>query len=150
MAFRRTGEAPLGQDNSYRLTRNQLRFIKRLRSLTLDNCGTAIVTVGLGVFENLFFDHRLQACSAAERFIQRCALFIELVLLAPDLHFLELGKIAQPEVQNGLGLHIAEFEFLHQHWLGLIFPANDRDDLVDIEVGSQQAIENMQPVGNDL
>ena len=75
---------------------------------------------------------------------------MQLILLAPDLHFLELGEIAQAQVEDCFGLDVGQLETLHQHRLWLVFLANDRDDLVDIQIGDQQTIENVQAIVNDL
>ena len=83
---------------------------------------------------------------AAQDLLEPVALVGELLLLAADLHFLELGQVAQPQVEDRLGLDVGEPELLHQDGLRLVLLADDADDLVDIEVGNQQAIEDVQPL----
>src|SRR5690625_7277210 len=54
--------------------------------------------------------------------------------------------MTQLELENGLGLGSGQPKALHQHRLGLIFGADDGNDLINIEKGDQQAVENVQPV----
>ena len=68
----------------------------------------------------------------------------ELLLLVADLHFLELGEVAQFGFENCLGLDLAELEALHEHGLGLVLATDDADHFVEIEVRRQQAIEDVQ------
>ena len=68
------------------------------------------------------------------------------VVLAPDLHLLELAQGAEPHIEDRLGLHLGELERLHQGRLRLILLADDFDDLVDVEIDDQEAVEHLEPV----
>ena len=57
------------------------------------------------------------------------------VALAADLHLLELAQAAQAHVEDRLGLAVRQREFGHQHRLGLILGADDRDHPVEVEEG---------------
>ena len=72
----------------------------------------------------------------------------ELLLLVADLHFLELGEVAQLGFENRLGLDLGELEALHEHGLGLVLAPDDADHLVEIEIRRQQAIEDVQSLGD--
>ncbi len=68
----------------------------------------------------------------------------KLILLAPDFHFLKLGQVAQLEFEDGFRLVRGQTEPGHQFGLGLVFSANDLDHLIDVEIGDQQAFQNVQ------
>ncbi len=150
MSFGGARIAGLRQHDRHRLAGDQLRLVQRLRRFALDDLRATIVAIGFGVLKNLFLDQRLQSRRALQRFLQPVSLFLELVLLAADLHFLEFGQISQAQIENRFGLDIAELEALHQHRLRLVFFANDRDHFVDIQVGDQQAVEDVQSIIDDL
>ena len=78
------------------------------------------------------------------------ALLGELVLLAADLHLLQLHQVTQLEFEDRLGLHVGDAEALHQHRLGLVVAADDGDDFVDVQERHQQAFEHMQAVADLL
>ena len=63
-----------------------------------------------------------------------------------DLHLLELAQVAQPHVEDGVGLHLGQLEGPHQHGLGLVLGADDLDDLVEVEIGDQIAAQHLQPM----
>ena len=65
---------------------------------------------------------------------------------ALDLHLLELAQIAQPHVEDGVGLHVGELEGLDQDRLGLVLVADDLDDLVEVEIGDQIAAQHFEPM----
>src|SRR5262249_58995901 len=75
----------------------------------------------------------------ADELLERLALGAQLFVLPLDLDFLELAQVAQPHVEDGVGLHVGELEGLHQDGLGLILVADDLDDLVEVEVGDEIA-----------
>ena len=57
-----------------------------------------------------------------------------------------LAQIAQPHVEDGVGLDVGELEGLHQHRLRLVLVADDLDDLVEVEIGDEIAAEHFEPV----
>ena len=63
-----------------------------------------------------------------------------------DLHLLELAQVAQPHVEDGVGLHVGELEGLHQDGLRLVLLADDLDHLVEVEIGDEIAAEHFEPV----
>ncbi|MGY4333644.1 hypothetical protein ACVWWG_008061 [Bradyrhizobium sp. LB7.2] len=71
--------------------------------------------------------------------------FAQILVLAADLHFLELAQTSQPHVEDGFSLHFGELERLDQRRLRLVLVADDPDHLVDVQIGNQQAAENLQP-----
>ena len=79
-----------------------------------------------------------------EQRLQLPPLLAELVVLAPDLHLLELAQRAEPHIEDGLGLHVGELERLHQRGLRLVLHADDFDDLVDVEIDDEIAVEHLE------
>src|SRR3546814_1052323 len=63
---------------------------------------------------------RALAGLAAEQLLQVAALLLQRVLLAAQLHFLELAQTAQPHVEDRLGLAVGEVELGDHHRLGLV------------------------------
>ena len=57
-----------------------------------------------------------------------------------------LRKRPQPHVEDRLGLHVGELERLHQLRLRLVLLADDADDLVDVEIGDEIAVEHLEAV----
>ncbi len=100
----------------------------------------------LGGVAQLLLDQVGKLGLAAEQLLQALALGLELVLLAADLHLLELGEVAQAQFEDRLGLAVREPEGLDQRGLGLVLLADDADHLVDVEVGGEQPLEDMQAV----
>ena len=49
-----------------------------------------------------------------------------------------LRRIAQPHVEDRVGLHVGELEALHQDGLRLVLLADDLDHLVEVEIGDQR------------
>ena len=68
------------------------------------------------------------------------------VALPADLHLLELAQAAQAHVEDRFGLAVGQREFRHHHWLGLVLGADDLDHPVEVEVGDQEAVEQLEPV----
>ena len=71
-------------------------------------------------------------------------LFTQCLVFRADFHFLKLAQIAQPHVEDGIGLNIAQLEGFHQDGLGLVLFANNLDYLVEVEIGDQIAAEHLQ------
>ena len=65
-------------------------------------------------------------------------------MLLADLHLLKLAQAAQAHVQDRLGLHVGQGEPLDQARLGLFFLADDADNLVEVEIDQQIAVEDFQ------
>ena len=63
-----------------------------------------------------------------------------------DFHLFQPAQIAQPHVEDGLGLDVGELERLHQHRLRLILGADDLDDLVEVEIGDEIAAQDFEPM----
>ncbi len=84
--------------------------------------------------------------SGADELLERLALGAQLLVLPLDLDFFEFAQVAQPHVEDGVGLHVGELEGLHQDGLGLILVADDLDDLVEVEVGDEIAAQHHEPM----
>ena len=70
---------------------------------------------------------------------------VSAVELLADLDLLELAQGAQAHVEDRLGLDVGQLEAAHQLRLRLVLVADDADDLVDVEIGDQEAAEDFQP-----
>ena len=55
-------------------------------------------------------------------------------------------KRPQPHVEDRLGLAVREREFRHHHRLGLVLGADDLDHAVEVEIGDQEAVEQLEAV----
>ena len=119
-----------------RLSEGAEKLIATLRRIGFR---TAIISGGFG-----FFGRRLQQRLGTQRLFQRVALGGQFRLFAADLHLLQFREVAQLQLQDGLGLLVAQPEARHQGRLGLVLVADDRDHLVDVEEGDQQAVEDVQ------
>ena len=82
----------------------------------------------------------------ADERVECFALGAQLLVLLADLHLLELAQVAQPHVEDGVGLHVGELEGRHQHGLGLVLVADDLDDLVEVQIGDDEATEHLEPM----
>ena len=82
---------------------------------------------------------------AGEQRLELVALLGQLLLLLADLHLLELRQMAQLGLEDRLGLLVRELEALDQHRLGLLLAPDDADHFIQIQIGDQQAIEDVQP-----
>ena len=70
-------------------------------------------------------------------------------MLFLDLVALEGGEVAQAQVDDGLGLLVAEAEARHEAHLGrlgVLARADDADDLVEVGDGDQQAFQDVGPL----
>ena len=152
VAAQRADPALLGDDDRDRLALDQ-RLLDR-----------GLVVLGrLGKVGAAFAERRLRAellahlldlagdrlpllLLGAEQRLELLALVAQLLVLLADLHLLELAQIAQPHVEDGVGLHVGELEGLHQDGLRLVLVADDLDDLVEVEIGDQIAAEHFEPM----
>ena len=131
--------------NGYRVGTHQLQLTKGLGLLALHQWRTAIVTVFFRDCQQLFLDQGLEPGGTTQGFLQLIALQCQLILLTADVHFLQLGQVAQLQFQDGFGLHISNPKTLHQGRLGLVLRANNMDHFIDVKESSQVALEDMQP-----
>ena len=138
--------ASFGEHHGDRLARREVRLSERLRRVTLDERRAALVAVALGIGQQLVADQHLQPSLALEDLREPAALGRELRLLGPDLHLLQAREIAQPQVEDRLGLHVGEPEPAHERLPRALFFPDDRDDLVDVEERDEQALQDVQPV----
>ena len=143
MPLGRTSPALLGKNHSNRLGRHQGRFIHGLGRIALHNGRAPFITKLLRIGLQFLADQGAQALFGVQDLFQFLTLLFQLILFAPNLHFFELGQVAQFQLQDGLGLGIGNTKALHKNRLGLILGTNNVDDLIDIQIGNQQAFEDM-------
>ena len=139
-----TDPSPLGEDDGERFRGHQGRLVQRFGGRAFHDRRAAIVTVALRVLVQLGPNQAGQASRVFERQAERFALFPQRALLATNLHLLEPGEMAQPQLENVLGLHVAEAEARHQDRLRVVLSPDDGDDLVDVEKGDQPSVEQVE------
>ena len=67
-------------------------------------------------------------------------------MLALDLEFFEPAQSPQAHVEDRLGLQVGQVESLHHLGLGFVLLADELDHLVDVEIGDEIAVEDLQPL----
>ena len=72
------------------------------------------------------------------------ALLAQRLFLGADFHLLQPAQIAQPHVEDGVGLHVGKLERLHQHRFRLVLAPDDLDHLVEVEIGDEIAAQHFQ------
>ena len=109
--------AQAGEHDRGRLAGQQLRLGNGLRGLALHQPGAALVAKLFGIAQQLL----------------------------ADLHFLEACQVAQLGLEYRLGLFVRQLEALDQHGLRMVLGAHDADHFIEVQVGDQQAVEDVQP-----
>ena len=66
-------------------------------------------------------------------------------MLLADFHLFQAAEASQAHVQDGFCLGFAQGEVRHQAGFGLVFLADDADDVVDVEVDDQVAVQHLDP-----
>ena len=151
MAFQRADPALVGQEHGDRFLLDQRRIeinvdVRCVRERGAATAERGFLGVALAGRLHLFRDALpLQVVGLQQR-LKPLALLRQLVVLALDLHLLELGQALQTQIEDRVGLHLRELEFAHQLGLRIILEADDPDHLVEVEVGDQVAVEHFQPV----
>ena len=105
--------------------------------------GAALVAVFLRVVPDLFRDELFHLGVAAEQRLQLLALDLELFQLGLDLDAFQARELAQPDLEDVLGLDVGQLEALHQLGLGLVRLADDLDHLVDVQEDDVAAFEDV-------
>ena len=108
----------------------------------------ALVAVRLGVGLDLADHGALQRRRAGEDLVQLRRLGAQLLQLLLDPDRLEPRQLAQADVEDVVGLALAEREALDQRRLRLVGGADDRDHLVDVEQDELAPFEDVDPVGD--
>ena len=152
MAAQRADPALLGHHDGDRLAHHHRLFDRGLVVLgRLGEIGAALAERRLRAeclahLLDLVGDRLPLLLLGADQLLDAGLLLAQLLVLGPDLHLFELAQVAQPHVEDGVGLHVGELEGLHQDGLGLVLVADDLDDLVEVEIGDQEAAEHFEPV----
>ncbi len=136
--------ALVGEDHGHRLARGELLLGQGHGGGALHQRGAAIVAVLLGVRQDLFLQQGAETALGTQDQFQLVALFGQFILLGAQLELFELGQVAQFELEDRLRLGLADVETLHHHPTRLFLGADDLDHLVDVEIGDQQAFEDVQ------
>ena len=146
VALGATHPAFFGQNDGDRVVAGQI-FVGKGRGLVhLHQLAAALVAKLFGYGQQLFLDERGHAGLGAQGLFQIGLFGLELVLLALQLHLFELCEVSQAGVQDRLDLQLAELERAHQLGLGVVLEADDANHFIQVQVGNQQAVENVQPI----
>ena len=111
--------------------------------------GAAVVAVHLLDLEELLLDDVVDEAFVGQQALQVGDALEEVAVLFLDLVALEGGEVAQTQVDDGLGLLLAEAEAAHEAHLGglgVLARADDADDLVEVGDGDQQAFQDVGPL----
>ena len=114
--------------------------------LVLDvlDLGAALVAVLVADRDQLLLEHLADHLRRGEQLFIIRDLLLELLILLLELFAVEPLQLDQAHVADGLRLHLGEGEALHQVLLGVVIArTDDADDLVDIVLGDQQALEQV-------
>ena len=98
----------------------------------------------LGQCLELGFDELYELRLRLQRLLEVGLLRRELLLLAADLHLLELRQVPQLQLEDRLRLHVGQLEAFHENRLRLFLGADDLDDRVDVQIRNQQAFQDVQ------
>ena len=134
----------LRQHNRDGLTGNERRFVERTTWLAFNDDGAPVIAKLLSIRCDFFLDQRLQSCIAAKQLLDDRFLGRELILLPAYLEFLEFGKIAQTQVQDGVRLSLAQRETTHQLAAWLVVLTNDGNDFINIKLSAEQTLQHVQ------
>src|SRR5664279_3053051 len=115
--------------------------------LRLDQ-GAALVAVRLRVGLDLADRGALQRCRAGQDLVQLRGVGAQLLELLLDPDRLEPRQLAQSDVEDVVGLALAEAEALDQRRLRLVGAADDRDHLVGVEEDELAAFEDVDAIGD--
>ena len=82
----------------------------------------------------------------ADQLLDRGLLLAQRLVLGLDLHLFELAQVAQAHVEDGVGLHVGQLEGLDQDGLRFVLVADDLDDLIEVEIGDEEAAQHFETV----
>ena len=97
------------------------------------NQGATCIGKGFGVGFDFFHHQAAQRGGAAQNIFQTALLFAQLFELLLDLDGFQPRQLAQADVQNIVGLALAQFEAFDQRRFGFVAVADDANHLVDVE-----------------
>src|SRR4029078_8858840 len=103
----------------------------------------ALVAIRLGVGLDLANDGALERRRAGEDLAELRALGAQVLQLLLDLDRLEARELTQANVEDVVGLPVAQPEALDQRQIRLLGGADDRDHLVDVEQHELPAFEDV-------
>ncbi len=120
----------------------------RHRPLAFLDQRAPLVAVRLRIGLDLANDRALQQRRARQHVAQASLLGLQLLQLLLDADRLEPCQLAEADLENVVGLPLAQGEALHQRRLRLVGGADQRDHLVDIEQDELPPVEHVNPVGD--
>ena len=132
------------QHHGYRFGGHQVGFRQGPGLLALHQRRTALVTIGLGVGNQLAPYRLAQQLLATQHLLQLVALLGQSILLTADLHFLQPRQLAQTGVEDVIGLQLAQGKAGHELGLRVFLITDDLNHLIQIEEGHQQAVQQVQ------
>ena len=152
VAFLGADPALLGEDDGDGLTLDEGRFVHLDGGGGAADDGAAGAERAIAEFLpgllHLSRDGTPAPGFARHQRVQPGLLLRELVVLAADFHFLQAAQAAQAHVQHGVGLDFGQAECPHQGGARLIFLAHDADDLVEVQIDDEVAVEDFEAPGD--
>ena len=150
VAFGGARPALLGEDHGDRLAGEQVRFGERLRFFDDGDLRSARVAVLLRIGFDLLLHKRFRAGFGSQHLFDLRGLRLQLFTFGVQLLFFEPRQLAQPQIENRARLFVREIVGGHQHGLGLVFVAHDADDVVEMQVGGEQPLDEVQPAADSF
>ena len=134
----------LGEDDGHRLARGQLLLGERLGLFALHQRRATIIAILLGIGQQLFFQQVVHPALGAQQLLELIPLLGQFLLLGADLHLFQARQLAQLGIEDVIRLLFAQGKARHQHRLGILLGTDDMDHLVQIEIGDEQAFQQVQ------
>ena len=146
VSLRRAHPAALRQHDGDGLARDQLGLVDRLRGGALDDAAAAVVAELLRIGEQLFAHQLLQPRLALAAILSSSSCSVSSSFCSPRIFISSSFARWRSLVSRIASAWISrQLEALHQHRLRLVLAADDADDLVEVQVDREQAVEDVQP-----
>ena len=109
--------------------------------------GDALVAVLVPDGGELVLEHAPEHLLGAQQLLEVGDALLQLLVLVLQLLPVQALEGLEAHVQDGLGLDVVQAEALHQPLLGVVVAgADDVDDLVDVVLGDEQALQQVGPL----
>ena len=136
--------AALGDRDHHLLVGDQVLHVELA---LMGDLGPPLVAVGVGDLLELVLDEAHHPAFVSEDLAQLLDALDDVLVLGADLVALQRGQLAQPHLHDGVGLHLAELELVHQRLPGGVAVARgaDRlDDLVEVVQRDEEPFEDVR------
>ena len=147
MARARAQEPVAREDHGDRLVDDGLHARNRDALGFLDD-GAPVVAEALGVFAQLLRRELAPLRRRAEEALERRGFLAQLVELLLDANPLEARELAEPDLQDVVGLALREPELLHELVPGLVGLADEADHFLDAREDDEAPFEDVDALGD--